>query len=636
MVIDRPTTPTDVPHPNAPASGGQEPVTTHFPTMRVSFAAGMDAVEAPRLPKDFGSGYFQGAQALAQGMQHVAGFLENVGLQQAKAKSLEDINSAEVAMSKAHGDFAAWMEQNKQNPDSWLPEWNKRTQDIQKSLVTDQTSQFAKEQIMKSFNTFSTQVAVNTQVSGLKQQFSNTRDAGVANAMTMMQAGNYGGASAKIDDLAANGFIHATEAAQMKQSIIAKHENDMMDSFKSVMSQATPDNGGFDIAKGIIKKGIDDGVWHKEKGDFLMTTVESKQRSDGLLAQIGSNPVETLRQLEEHDENGKPKNFDWLQPGDRSTMLSHARAATMQVSRTEQDNFLAGLETGAIKDEDAARKFFSDATPTHIKEMLVNRWKGGLPDTKEAFMQAQGQVLGFDPKAPDAKYQEAALRSTIKTTLQPESAKVLNEMLDDRIKEPKPQHEVRKFVNDAIMELHKNQLLGVRYKDQDAAIQAVHDPKVLEAFGIKPETGIFFKDKDAVLKTDGPASLDLFRKEVAKNTIKGKSPLVPDKFNALPKETQDLVTRLLHSSSAMDEDTNLRIQSMSNGARLNTEFEAWLSAHPDATVSDANKWLTEVQGRFSVQSASQLLRPKASTGSVYPMGAATPAQLKDLLKKYGN
>lgn len=627
-----------------PSGGGlQAPVLTQAPGIRVDFGPALHNTQAPQIPKDFASGLFQGSQALAEGLQHVGGFLSGVVQKIGEAQAQDQLNKAELSMTQAKGDFETWKTQNP-DPTQWGGEWNKRQDELLKSVIPDNASPIAKRAIQTSFSKFGMNMAVDTQTSAAKQVFSNAKESGIANAMSMVESGQYGAASAKISALQDGGYIHPLEGWHLQNSIKQKHEGDITDTFKSALATSNPENGGYAIARGLVEKGASDNVIPGPKAELMRNSVDAKERNDGVLTDIQQNPSDTLRRLESFGEDGHPVDYRWMSPAERMTMSGHARSSMAVISKGETDNFNAAAMTGAIKDDGDARKFFTPNTPSHIQEALVSRWRNGQPDTKEQFQTTQSQILGFDPDAPDAKWREAELRRDISATFSTQSASVLTGMLNDHLKPDRPDKAdsaVKKFVSDSLLELHHGQLLGVHYKDQDAAIAAVHDPSVLEAFGIKPIIkGWFSDDKDAVLKTEGPGALDVFRKEVGKLSKGGKSPIVTDKYNTLSPDTQALMQRVLRGSVGTETLDNLRIQSAGNMAQLQSEFNAQIEKRPEMTVDDARKWIDDVAGRYSVQNARSAIKPRLApsapqTTPIYPKAGATSDQLRESLKKYG-
>lgn len=130
MIVNQP------PQPHAQSPGQPviaAPVLHSDRVIRVDYSPGIAAATAPKLPKNPGRALFAGAAAMAEGFGHVSNFLAGVAQEIGKAKTVKQVDDAELEMSKARGEYDAWRENAP--ADSWRDEWKARAGDLRKTLM---------------------------------------------------------------------------------------------------------------------------------------------------------------------------------------------------------------------------------------------------------------------------------------------------------------------------------------------------------------------------------------------------------------------------------------------------------------------------------------------------------------------
>lgn len=631
MIVDVPQTPQRKTSAGLLAPETVAPVRNDFRAIRVDHGPEINALRAPDIPEGFGAGFFAGAQRLAQGVQALGGFMSGVALKVGEARAAQQVNDAEVLMSKAHGDFVAnYMLKHPNEPDAWGAEWEKHATELRQQLLSnDSLLPVARDAIDASWKRFAVIKGGEIQGAMVRQQFTNTKNSYIANAATMREQGNYVGSDAALDEGYHGGYLHKMEHFTLKKANRDAQEGEAIDTAKSLIESANPFNGGYQKARDFVK--ANEAVVGKNK-QKLYDSIDGKERSDGVLNAINENPVLELKRLESYSENGKPTNYaDWMTPGERAQYTAHARGAVALQSRKEATAFLTAMTGNAIKNAEHAESFFqSGATDDAEKARYMQIWREGRGDTKEVFIDAQRRVHGFDVSNRDGlrDYREIVLRKWLDRELPKATAEAMQNQLNSVLKEQKPENTAKAFISKSALDLHNSKSLGIDYSGQKQALATIKDPKVLQALGISPEAREHWYSREKtpipLRNVDGPKAFTMF-KELAKT-----AKLDIDLYNKLDPKQKAIVDDVLHGTS-LNTQSDLEIESLARAEQIVTEWNQHVFLHPEkAGMEDAMKFIEEAQTRFGADAINNVIEgdKKKKTGAALPKIHVTPPDEK--------
>lgn len=519
-----------------------QPGTLNLPTIQVDYGPAIRAAETPRIPKNFASGLFAGASALGEGMQGIAHFLGGVAEQIGKARTVAQVDGAELEMEKAHGDFQAWMAQTP-DANAWGGEWEKRATELRKSLLArPDLTPLAKNAIAHNWNAFAIKTGTGVQVAVAKKAFSDARQTSAVLAQRIAERGEPGAVASFMSSPDRSALFDPADRAELERAELKR----------------------------------------------------ARQNA------IAVAPDEVLRWTASPDAQDTPDIFKNLTPADAVDIRQSATVSRHTQKQIVFEGLKEAVNNGIVHSDHDFLAWAKDHVPSGVitpGDMTAIRKiiRGDGFDLGE-FNALLAAAKGFDPTSEDAVLRAAELRTEF--AKQPtEYAQALNAELKrvEDARDPGPSalafgrsvlnqmHDEERFTDSSGKALSYKQ---GRYLWGDGQTPgALDDFEKIKAFGIT-------KDQAETIKAlKGSAKLSAFKQALADNKNARGVPKDAEAYNALSPFTRELFDKALHEGEFID--PAVRNLSASKAKQLTTELEKWHAANPHATQDQVLQWIND-------------------------------------------
>lgn len=348
-------------------------------------AEDLASASAPVLvPQSIATSQARGMDALGEGVQRIAGVLQELEQRKLEAKNYADLADAQNQMDQAYASFTKWRSQpeNIGNPDSWEGEWKRQHEALSKALRSNKSySPMVQDRLAVELQRFGGKTAIDVATDSLKAH---------------LQRGS-AAAEAKFQMAEMNGDVQGMIAAKAEQSRF----NGQPPEVAAAEVMAAKDR------------------------------IEKKARAQSLDNLIAQNPREAVGLFSQNDTLSEYK----LEPSERESYLHKAQSVFAFRENQAVEGIKNGIARGDIvKPEDLEpwRVDISDATHAELVGVL-NRSR---PVNQDAdWNGAFAAIKAFDVNAPDevrAK-NEAELRTQIGIRFNGAYEKELNDALTERL-----------------------------------------------------------------------------------------------------------------------------------------------------------------------------------------------------------
>ncbi len=539
MIVDQPSLP-QTQGPGAPIIA--QPVLRDARTMRVNYAD--STPRAPHLQQS--DGLFAGASQMAQGLEHVSNFLAGVNMEIGKAKTIKQVDDAENAMTQTQGEFAAW--QNTAPADSWQDEWSKRSQDLQKNLLSqDGLTPAAKEAIDSKWNHFNIQASVGVQQDYAKKTFADAQ-------ATTIEKGK---------DIAARGDVAA------------------MDEYTN-----RPERRVYLTQEQVFH------LHHSAEKSFLSNV-------------IATDPHKMMDWLSDPSAEGVPQVVKDMGPG----QIVDAQKAT-QASQYEQEGMMLNnvkelVASGALSKVSQLDEWQKKLPPGIVTPALRKAAErivtNAVPDLGEV-AKLQAEARAFNSRMPDAPLQQAQLTRRI-SELDKYNAEQTQEILKKSATATDTAPSVLTFADKIINTMHDKEEFSdasgkpLAYKADRFLFGAGKEGGALDDYEKVKAFGINKDQADTLKSLNGEGKLEMFKAFLKQN--KSATPIVDQAaYNKLTDFTRKMFDRVVRGGEW--DDPNMRNQSGARALQLSEEFRNYINQHPLTTQSEAIQWIrdnTEVDRR---------------------------------------
>lgn len=286
-------------------------------------------IDTPTAPLT-GTLYRMPTDAIGNALQDLGD--QGVRLYQAyeRANDARQLMEAERDMQTAVLDFAKWQAQS-QDESMWLPEWEKRTQSLQKSFGDRKLSDNARLGLQRSFSNWHGNQMLSLQTQAVKQAGFRARQAASNTIKMAVDSGDEGRANAAISLLEQSGNALPEEVEAMRLAVGDKIKAKRIQNVLNLTSAAL-DERNLDGARELIRTSeLDDSEKRKWLAQIDATHAVNEQK-DQFQAIALRDPQAALKDLD------NPAKFALLSPGDR------------EAARAQAKNILAGQSLDAFRD----------------------------------------------------------------------------------------------------------------------------------------------------------------------------------------------------------------------------------------------------------------------------------------------
>ena len=289
-------------------------------------------------------GQMQRAEAIGQAGQMLVGLMDKYN----QVVDTRNLVEAETAMRKTTQDFNQWrLDPANADESKWLPEWEKRQSELQRTFDGLKLSERARLGLSRSFGQWSDNYTISLQGDAFKQGVKRT---GAALQLRIEQGEGSGddgqiessyGAAVKtgvmLPEEAELAKFHSLKRA--KATRVGTFQNDL----EAMMSGPTPD---WQAVREAVKGNED--LSDSERRN-LMARIEStnvqRAQKDEIQALTIQNPAEAVKKLQSGE-------FDQIMPGDRQAAIVNAKATQAAMATDAFRDIRTRIDLGQVKPGD--------------------------------------------------------------------------------------------------------------------------------------------------------------------------------------------------------------------------------------------------------------------------------------------
>ena len=292
-----------------------------------AFAQAGKAAEMPTMPLNTYDGQYNGAQAIAQGFQHLNKAMHGIAMKKAEARNYADVSEHVTRMQVRAAKFDEF-KLNNPDPDSWGPEWQNQVAAMKKEFdANDKLSPAARDEINQRFSRFSQVQAAQIDNEATVATFARAREASEAEFVRYLDQGNLPGAMANLEARAKAGYIHEDDKARAeilaREHVQAKELETLSWQVKEAMTR-----GEFPKAKELIRQ----SSIPIEEQDAQIADIEVRAEQKQLVEQLEDRawiePDKVIEEIGEYDvQKGAYTKHQSLSGEARRSVLQSARTS---------------------------------------------------------------------------------------------------------------------------------------------------------------------------------------------------------------------------------------------------------------------------------------------------------------------
>jgi hypothetical protein len=302
-------------------------------------------------------------------------------VKQQRVKNVQMANEMEMAAAEMFGQFENEMRTNP-NPDQWTGQWSQRLEDFQKQFVPDNLAPEQKAMIGERYSNFATRTTLQ-----------------VAEMATVTGIGQ----------------ARLTGENRRNQAIRL---------------------GDYDAGLESLEMDKEAGLLSLPEFEAKLAEFDRQFETESVNGLVEEDPMVTLSELQEKNEDGTWKNFTGLEPHDRKRAISQAEAQIQEYRQQEMDLLDLALDSGTLQPKDIE-------AANYLSETDRKRWAQALeasdPPSSEVHSQAwdilfENRERFADPSLTDAEYakQWNDMRSKMASLIPKQYAGDINQELSYR------------------------------------------------------------------------------------------------------------------------------------------------------------------------------------------------------------
>lgn len=345
-----------------------------------------------------------------------------------QANDARHLIEAEQEMQSTVLDFAKWQAENPEES-NWIPEWEKRTQGLQKSFDKRKISDSARLGLTRSFGRWSTGETLQLQGQAVKQAGQRARTAASNTIQMALETGDEERANSAVDLLVASNNAFPEEAQSMRLAIAdkvkAKRQTDALN-----YANAALDQRDIEGAKAIIQSAPFDDSERKMRLAQIDATHAVNEQKDEFQALALTKPQEALKSLDD------PQKFALVSPGDREVMRTQTKSIIAGQSLDAFRDIKSRIDLGQVKPGETFESF-KELDPLMRDQLLAYNRDFANKSSMNTPAEYEAAIAAIDNLQDDGSgLPRAQLESGIESRFNGPYAEQLKKRLDDKFADP--------------------------------------------------------------------------------------------------------------------------------------------------------------------------------------------------------
>lgn len=380
-------------------------------------------------------GQMQRAEAIGQAGQMLVGLMDKYN----QVVDTRNLVEAETAMRKTKQDFNQWrLDPANADESKWLPEWEKRQSELQRTFDGLKLSERARLGLSRSFGQWSDNYTISLQGDAFKQGVKRT---GAALQLRIEQgegSGDDGQIESSYGAAVKTGVMLPEDAELAKFHSLKRAKATRVGTFQNgleaMMSGPTPD---WQAVREAVKGNED--LSDSERRN-LMARIEStnvqRAQKDEIQALTIQNPAEAVKKLQSGE-------FDQIMPGDRQAAIVNAKATQAAMATDAFRDIRTRIDLGQVKPGDEFSGPGMESLTPLMRDVLkaenaayhdkaAKQTRIALQNSPAIYESAVGVISKYDPAEDEGGLRKAEIGAALEANFSGTYLEELKKRLDDR------------------------------------------------------------------------------------------------------------------------------------------------------------------------------------------------------------